>query len=49
LTEKKENNPPHVYREDPHGDKEDIRPVEKRKKPRFEIDWEKLRGWIENE
>jgi len=42
-----ENKAPHVYREDPHGDKEDIRPVEKKKRPNIEVDWEKLKRWLE--
>ena len=33
----------HVWREDPHGDNEDTRPIERRKKPRFSMDWNKLK------
>ena len=33
----------HVWREDPHGDKEDNRPVEIRKKPDFSMKWTKLK------
>lgn len=32
----------HVYKEDPNGDKEDVRPIEKRKKPKFSISWKEL-------
>jgi len=42
-----ENKAPHVYREDPNEGKEDTRPVERRKKPNIEIDWGKLKRWIE--
>jgi len=44
-----ENKAPHVYKEDPHGDKEDTRPVELKKKPLISIDWEKLKRWIEGQ
>lgn len=33
----------HAVREDPNIDKEDTRPIEKRKKPRVSVRW-KLRG-----
>ena len=33
----------HVVREDPNIDKEDTRPVEKRKKPRLSLKWKSLR------
>lgn len=36
----------HVWREDPHGDKEDTRPVEIRKKPNFSMNWSKLEELI---
>ena len=32
----------HVVRDDPHGDTEDTRPIEKRKKPKLRITWEAL-------
>lgn len=44
-----ENKSPHIYREDPNEEKEDMRPVEKRKSPRFSIEWEKLKRWIEGQ
>jgi len=46
--EKAKNKAPHIYREDPNGDKEDTRPIEKKRGPRFSIDWEKLKGWLES-
>jgi hypothetical protein len=33
----------HAVRTDPNIDKEDTRPVEKRKKPRFSFRWKSLR------
>ena len=36
----------HVWRDDPHGDKEDTRPVEIRKKPDFSMKWTKLKELI---
>ena len=32
-----------IWREDPHGDKEDTRPVEVRKKPDFSMNWSALK------
>jgi len=32
-----------IWREDPHGDKEDTRPIELRKKPNISIYWKKLK------
>lgn len=32
----------HVVRDDPHGNKEDTRPVERRKKPNIRILWSKV-------
>ena len=38
----------HIVRKDPHGDKEDTRPVEKRKKkPDFSMEWKRLKRVIE--
>lgn len=37
----------HICREDPHGDKEDTRPVElRKKKPDFSMEWNKLKRLI---
>ena len=36
----------HVWKEDPHGDTEDTRPVELRKKPNVSIDWKKLKEML---
>lgn len=36
----------HVVRDDPHGDKEDTRPVERRKKPNFRVEWKKVQEVI---
>jgi len=39
----------HVVRADPHGDKEDTRPVERRKKPNLRISWNTLEKVINDE
>jgi len=36
----------HVWKEDPHGEKEDTRPIHKRKKPIISIKWEKLKEFL---
>jgi len=33
----------HVCREDPNWEKEDIRPIERRKKPKFSMAWKKIK------
>lgn len=38
-----------IWREDPHGDKEDTRPVELRKKPRLSLTWEQAKGMLDIE
>jgi len=43
MPKKREKKNLHVYREDPYEDREDTRPLEKRKKPKFSIDWHKLK------
>jgi len=43
MFKKKEKKNLHVYHKDPHEGKEDTRPIEKRKKPKFSIGWYKLK------
>ena len=49
MSKKKEKKKLHVCREDPFGDREDTRPIEKRKKPKFSLKWSKLKELLEIE
>lgn len=46
MTDEKEKKTSHVCKEDPHGDKEDTRPVELRKKPSISVEWKKLKEML---
>ncbi len=37
----------HVWKPDPHGDKEDTRPIHKRKKPKLSMQWKKLKELLD--